>query len=109
MKITLKIGGEERVYLSSPTARKTRDAYFNREKIREHLQADGSRFDEGTTDEMLRWVVDAFDRQFTADDFLDGYQGWFFDIISMMDDMLAGVAGELDAGFPKPPETAAKR
>ena len=110
MKITLKLGGGERVVLSSPTARKTRDAYFHRERIRERLREGGesSKFDEGTTDAMLQWVVEAFDRQFTADEFLDGYQGWFFDILSMMDDMLAGVAGELDAGFPKPPKTAAK-
>ena len=78
MKITLTIDGAERVFLSAPTARKTRDAYFLREKIRTRLSADGdaAKFDEETTDEMLRWVVNVFDGQFTPDEFLDGYGGW---------------------------------
>lgn len=108
MKITLRIDGQERVFLSCCTARKTRDAYFNREKVREKVKTGGAaaQFDEDTTDEMLRWVVDVFDRQFTADQFLDGYAGWFFDIIAMMDEMLEGVMDELTSDFPRPSKTA---
>lgn len=112
MKITLMVGGAERIFLAAPTARKTRDAYFLREKIREKMRnrGDAAGFDEETTDEMLRWVVDVFDRQFTADEFLDGYAGWFFDILNMMDVMLASVTEEMHSGFPRPPEkTAANR
>jgi hypothetical protein len=116
MKIKLQIDGRACEFYASVTARKGRDAYFLKQKLiqtlRENKSESGeSLYTEEITDDLTGFVVEAFDRQFTAQQLLDGYEGWFFDMVSIVDAIMNDVAEALAEGFPKnpTPQPEAKR
>ncbi len=100
MKLTLLLNGKEKEYFPRITARKTRTAYEERAKIDAALTDIGHVFKPQELDDMLKWVVELFDGQFTADEFLDGYQGSIFDIAGMMSAVFELVVSAT-AAFPK--------
>ncbi len=101
MKITLKINGERCDYFANVTARKCREAYALKKKIVKTLKENDQDYPEDLLDEMTGFLVEAFDRQFTAQEYLDGYEGWFFDCQQIIDDIMNDVAEALEEGFPK--------
>lgn len=109
MKMTLVIDGKSCEYYADITARKGREAYTLKKKIVKALaEAKGMDYPEELLDEMTAFVVKAFDNQFSAQQYMDGYQGWFLDSQTIIDDIMNDVAEALEEGFPKKkkPQTA---
>ena len=101
MKITLKVNGKLCDYFASVTARKCREAYAIKKKVVNALKENSGEYPDELLEEMTGFVVEAFDRQFTAAEYLDGYEGWFFDCQQIIDDIMNNVAEALEEGFPK--------
>jgi len=106
MKITLHIDEKEREFHTTPTARSTRTAYETRTKISAELRARIEEKKQGLytpeiMDEMTSWVVQAWNNQFTADQYLDGYRGPFTDAVDMMDAQIEMIAEGM-VEFPNP-------
>jgi len=99
VKITLQIKGKSCDYFASTTARKGREAYTLKKKIVTVLTESGGDYPDDLMDEMTGFVVKAFDNQFTAQEYLDGYQGWFFDAQKIIDAVMNDVADDLAEGF----------
>jgi len=100
MKIILVIDNKPCEFYASVTARKGRDAYALKKKIVASLTENNSEYTSEIMDDMTAFVVEAFDRQFTAQQFLDGYQGWFFDCQQIIDAIMNDVTEALNQGFP---------
>ena len=100
MKITLIIDGKSCDFYATVTARKGREAYALKKQIVQELKESGGDYSDELMDRMAEFVVNAFDRQFTAQQFMDGYQGWFFDSLGIIDAVMNNVARALDEGFP---------
>lgn len=100
MKITLQLNGKSCDFFASTTARKGREAYTLKKKIITVLTESGGDYPDDLMDEMTGFVVKAFDNQFTAQEYLDGYQGWFFDAQKIIDAVMNDVAEALSEGFP---------
>lgn len=108
MKIKLQIDEKACEFFARVTARKGREAYLIKQKLlkslAENKNDDGeSRYTEEIMDDLTGFVVEVFDRQFTAQEFLDGYEGWFFDVVKFVDLIMNNVAEALAEGFPKNP------
>lgn len=108
MKINLTIEGKACEFFSRVTARKGRDAYLLKQKLVKTLMQNKddngeSVYTEEIMDDLTGFVVEAFDRQFTAQQLLDGYEGWFFDMVHIVDAIMNDVAEALAEGFPKNP------
>lgn len=70
MEIKLQIGDTEKTFVTGrPKGRAVRDAI----KLAKNL--DPKNISEQTLDEMVDYVVNAFGKQFTMDDFYDGIYG----------------------------------
>ncbi len=108
MKIKLKIDGKFCEFYASVTARKGRDAYALKKNLvktlKENQDENGENvYTDELMDDLTAFVVEAFDRQFTAQQFLDGYEGWFFDVQQIVDAIMNHVTEALAEGFPKNP------
>ncbi len=108
MKMKLHIDGKACEFYSRVTARKGRDAYTLKKKLVQSLKENkdengGEVYTEEILDDLTGFVVEAFDRQFTAQQLLDGYEGWFLDLVSIVDAIMNDVAEALAEGFPKNP------
>lgn len=108
MKIKLTIGGKQREFYSGITARKVRTAYTERAKVDAALADENHVFDDKEFDGLVQWAVESFDRQFTADEFLDGYEGSIFDVAGMMSSTFDAIVNA-SAEFPKPTAGVLKR
>lgn len=118
MKIELMIDGKLQEFHTMPTARSTRRAYETRMILRDRLQQrakekDPVLYTPDIVDALTAWVVEAWGNKFTADQYLDGYQGPFTDAFDMMDAQINMVLEGL-AAFPNPkawapPETVETR
>jgi len=111
MKITLKLDGKPCDFFAAVTARKGREAYALKRKIVATLKENGGEYPDELLDDMTGFVVSVFDNQFSAQQYLDGYEGWFFDAQQIIDSIMNDVADALNEGFPKKttpqPETKA--
>ena len=108
MKINLTIDGKACEYYASVTARKGRDAYTLKQKLVKTLNENGGEYTEELLNDLTGFVVEAFDRQFTAQQYLDGYEGWFFDVVEIVNAIMNDVAEALAEGFPKNPKPQPK-
>ncbi len=71
MQITLKINGQERIFSNDfVKARVFRNAL----KMNEKMRKEGNEISVETFDEMISFVVNVFDNQFTIDDVWDGLE-----------------------------------
>ena len=104
MKMKLSIDGKSCEFYAMVTARKGRDAYALKKKLVQTLNDNGGEYTDELMDELTAFVVEAFDRQFTAQQFLDGYEGWFFDVQQIIDAIMNHVTEALAEGFPKNPK-----
>jgi N-acetyl-anhydromuramyl-L-alanine amidase AmpD len=100
MKITLHLNGKSCDFFAAVTARKGREAYALKKKIISTLKENGGEYPDELMDEMTGFVIRAFDNQFTAQQYLDGYEGWFFDAQKIIDAIMNDVAEALAMGFP---------
>ncbi|MGE7131254.1 phage tail assembly chaperone G [Lysinibacillus xylanilyticus] len=71
MQITLKINGQEKIFSNDfVKARVFRNAL----KMNEKMRKEGNEISVETFDEMISFVVNVFDNQFTIDDVWDGLE-----------------------------------
>ncbi len=90
------------------TARKARTAYEERAKVDTIINDQTHVFEPHELDGLVQWTVEAFDNQFTADEFLDGYEGSIFEVAGMMSATF-DVVVNASAEFPKQKAGALKK
>lgn len=104
MKITLVLNEKSCDFFADITARKSREAYELKAKIVKTINENSGEYPEELLDEMTAFVVKAFDNQFDAQEYLDGYKGWFFDSMELINSIMNNVLEALAEGFPKKPK-----
>ncbi len=99
-KVTLTIDGKEKTFQRIVTARMCRTAFHARmEYVQERIRKHDVITDE-MIDKLIDWLVEAYDGQFTADQFLDGYSGSPLEICMMMEELITSVSDAV-IDFPK--------
>lgn len=99
-KITLLIDGQEKTFQKLVTARMCRTAYDARLAYIDSFKKAKDGITPKMIDELTAWIVEAYDGQFTVDQFLDGYPGSFLEIRDMMDEIITA-ASDAMVEFPK--------
>lgn len=105
-KITLTIDGKAKTFHQLVTARMCRTAYMEMEMYNQSFAGNKQKINEQMMDRLVRWLVESYGAQFTEEQFWDGYQGSFMEILQMMREIIMAVSDAV-VEFPKKmPEAA---
>lgn len=103
MNLTLTINGEKKNFYSRGlTAGASFLAYDMLEEMGDRAKSN-TLYDKEHREELLRFVVDFFGKQFTEQEFLEGCEDSFFNIVpTMLRSVVAGVSAKVQS-FPNVP------